>query len=71
MMKFEIISDIKTANGDQFDTFKIRRQGLKFKELTLRQTSLLDHAIRNYTVGEVEPDNFFNIQDHSSLMSPA
>ena len=71
MMKFETVSDVKTTNGDRFETFIIRRQGLKFKELTLRQNSLLDHAIRNYTVGEVDPDNFFNIQDHSSSMSPA
>ena len=71
MMKFETVSDTKTANGDRFDALKIRRQGLKFKELTLRQNSLLDHAIQNYTVGEVDPYNFFANQDHSSLMISA
>ena len=60
MMKFETMSDFETVNGDRLDTFTIRRQGLKFKELTLKQTSLLDHVIRDYTVGEVEPENFFN-----------
>ncbi len=70
MMKFETIADVNTANGDQLDTFTIRRQGLKFKDLTLRQTSLLDHAMRNYTVGEVESDKFFNNKVQSSLMGP-
>lgn len=60
MMKFETMSDFETANGDQLDIFIIRRQGLKFKELTLKQTFLLDHVIRDYTVGEVEPDDLFN-----------
>ena len=68
-MKFETISDFEIINGDQLNTFTIRRQGLKFKELTFKETSLLDRVIRKYTLGEVRSNNFFNNWFQSSLAS--
>ena len=68
-IKFETISDFEIVNGDQLNTFTIRRQGLKFKELTLKQASVLDRVIRKYTVGEVRSNNFFDNWFQSSLVS--
>lgn len=67
--KFETTSDFEIANGDQLNTFTIRRQGLKFKELTLKQASVLGDVIRKYTVGEVPSNSFFNNWFQSSLVS--
>jgi len=68
-IKFETISDFEVANGDQLNTFTIRRQGLKFKELTLKQISVLDRIIRNYTIGDARSNNFFDSWFQSSLVS--
>jgi len=68
-MKFETISDVEMVNGDLLNTFTIKRIGLKFKELTAKQISHLDYVVRKFTVGELQPNNFFNNWAYSSMMS--
>ena len=47
------ISDFRATKHFPFSSTKTRRQGVEFGELTQKQSSQLEHFIRNYTTDEV------------------
>lgn len=44
------VYDCEMQNGEASDNLKVRRQGVRFKDLNGIQFTLLEHFIENYTI---------------------
>jgi hypothetical protein len=61
---FETISDFQIANKSPFTPITMRRRGIKFGELTPKQTSMLQNFIQERTISRVNANPMIGLEDN-------
>jgi len=61
---FEPVSDFQIANKSPFTPITMRRRGIKFGELTPKQTSMLQNFIQERTINRVNANPTIGSEDN-------
>ena len=68
-IQFKTISDFQIANKSPFTAITMRRRGIKFGELTPKQTSMLKNFIQEHTVDSVDANAMMGLEENMAEAS--
>ena len=68
-IQFKTISDFHIANKSPFSPITMRRHGVKFGELTPKQTSMLKNFIHEHTVDSVDANPMMGLEENMGEVS--
>jgi hypothetical protein len=63
-IQFETISDFQIANKSPFTPITMRRRGIKFGELTSKQTSMLQNFIKERKINRVSAKPMIGLEEN-------
>jgi hypothetical protein len=68
-IQFKTISDFQIANKSPFTPITMRRRGIKFGELTPKQTSMLKNFIQEHTVNNMDANSMMGLEENMGEVS--
>ncbi len=68
-IQFKTISDFQIANKSPFSPITMRRHGVKFGELTPKQTSMLKNFIQEHTVNNMDANSMMGLEENMGEVS--
>ena len=68
-IQFKTISDFQIANKSPFSPITMRRHGVKFGKLTLKQTSMLKNFIQEHTVDNLDTNPMMGLEENMGGVS--
>ncbi len=68
-IQFKTISDFQIANKSPFTSITMRRRGIKFGELTPKQTSMLKNFIQEYTIDNMDANPMMGLEENMGEIS--
>ena len=68
-IQFKTVSDFQIANKSPFSPITMRRHGVKFSELTKKQTSMLKNFIKEHTIDNMDAYPMMGLEENMGEVS--